>query len=53
MGVPAHFHILGFLLTSAFMRPVWTGLEWFFSLINWTKRKVLKEKAILYSNEFE
>ena len=38
-----------FLLMSAFMRLVWGGLDWLFLLINWTKRKVLKEKALLYS----
>ena len=44
---------LGFLLMSAFMRLVWGGLDWLFLLINWTKRKVLKDKALLYSNEYE
>ena len=30
-----------------------TGLDWLFLLINWTKREVLKDKALLYSNEYE
>ena len=30
-----------------------TGLDWLFLLINWTKRKVLKDKALLYINEYE
>ena len=28
-----------------------TGLDWLFLVINWTKRKVLKDKASIYSNE--
>ena len=50
-GIPKiHTHLkLGFLLMSAFLRPVLGGLDWLFLLINWTKRKVLKDKALLYS----
>ena len=36
----------GFLLMSAFLAPVQTG---YFLLINWTKRNLLKKKALLYS----
>ena len=44
------FQISGFLLMSAFFILVQTG---YFLLINWAKRKLLKEKALLYSNEYE
>ena len=36
----------GFLLMSAFLAPAQTG---YFLLINWTKRNLLKKKALLYS----
>ena len=38
--------ILGFLLMSAILIPVWGGLDRLFLLINWTKRKCYKEKAL-------
>ena len=41
--------ILEFLLMSAFLIPVWGGLDWLLLLINWTKRKCYKDKALLYS----
>ena len=48
-GIHTHYQFMGFLLMSAFMRPVWGGLDWLFSLINWAKRKVLKDKTLLYT----
>ena len=57
MAVPSEIHtqlrFLGFLLTSPFMRLVWGSLDWLFLLINWTKRKVLKDKPRIYSNEYD
>ena len=33
---------------SAFMRPVWGGSDWLFSLINWAKLNTLKDKPSKY-----
>ena len=49
MAVPAHSYILD--LTLGFYADVnifGTGLDWLYLLINWTKRKVLKDKKTVY-----